>query len=86
MRVPEGVLHWLLEPTNPPVRYLTLVDLLDRPEANPEVRSTRARLMEYSVTREILTHSRALAPLGPAASSASAVVLVLDTPSRHLLL
>lgn len=56
MRVPKDVLHWLLEPTNPPVRYLVLTDLLGEPPTAPEVRATRARLTEYSVTREILNH------------------------------
>ena len=60
MRVAEDVLHWLLEPTNPPVRYLTMTDLLGRPETDAEVRSTRARLMEYDVTRAILGHPGSL--------------------------
>ncbi len=60
MKPSEDVLRWLLEPTNPPVRYLTLTDLLGRPETDPEVRSTRARLMEYDVTRAIVDHADAL--------------------------
>ncbi len=60
MRVAEDVLRWLLEPANPPVRYLTLTDLLGRPEADPEVRSTRAQLHEYPLTQAILGHPGAL--------------------------
>jgi len=60
MREPKDVLQWLLEPTNPPVRYLTLTDLLDRPATAPEVRTTQARLMEYSVTCEMLSHPGSL--------------------------
>ncbi len=60
MSVPKDVLQWLLEPANPPVRYLTLTDLLDKPATAPEVRTIRARLMEYSVTSEMLSHPDAL--------------------------
>lgn len=60
MRVAEDVLRWLLEPTNPPVRYLALTDLLGRQETDAEVRSAHARLMEYDVTRAILDHPGSL--------------------------
>jgi hypothetical protein len=60
MSAPRDVLRWLLEPGNPPVRYLSLTDLLGRPATDPEVRKTRGRLMEYSVTREILDHPNTL--------------------------
>lgn len=56
----KDVLHWLPETANPPVRYLTLIDLLGRTETDPETLSARARLVEYSVTREILDHPDAL--------------------------
>jgi hypothetical protein len=35
---------WLLEPENPSVRYWTLIDLLDRPPHDPEVRQARAAI------------------------------------------
>jgi hypothetical protein len=38
------VVEWLLEEDQPAVRYRTLVDLLDRKETDPEVRSTRSRI------------------------------------------
>ena len=60
MKIADDVLDWLLEATNPPVRYLTLTRLLDRPETDPEVRVTRDRLMEYPVTQAILHHPRSL--------------------------
>jgi hypothetical protein len=63
MIAPEQVLNWLLEPENPPVRYLTLIHLLGKAETDSEVRSTQARLMDYSVTQAILSHPEAL-PLG----------------------
>jgi len=37
-------LSWLLEPENAPVRYWTLVDLLDRPTNDPEVRAAFAAI------------------------------------------
>ncbi len=60
MRTSKGVLHWLLEPTNPPVRYLTLANLLGKPATAPEVRTARGRLTEYSVTHAIFNHPGSL--------------------------
>lgn len=60
MRIAEDVLRRLLEPTNPSVRYLTLIDLLGRPETDPEVISTRARLHEHPLTQAILDHPGSL--------------------------
>lgn len=53
MKINEQVKHWLLEEDNPPVRYLTLKHLLDKPE---EAEEAKASLMEYRVTRGILRH------------------------------
>ena len=39
-----GVLRWLLEKDQPAVRYHTLVNLLDRTEADPEVREARGKI------------------------------------------
>ena len=38
------VLSWLLEENQPSVRYRALVDLLDRKETDPEVRSARSKI------------------------------------------
>ena len=38
------VVDWLLEESQPAVRHRVLVDLLDRPAADPEVRSARATI------------------------------------------
>ncbi len=57
MGIPADVLDWLLQPDNPPVRYLTLTNLARKPPESPEVRKARARLMDYSVTQEILRHA-----------------------------
>jgi len=52
----DETIDWLLGEGNPPVRYLTLVHLLERDPESPEVRDANSRLMEYEVTREILAH------------------------------
>jgi len=54
MRIPGQVIEWLLEKDNPPVRYLTLTNLLHKSTAAREVREARSHLMEYEVTRKIL--------------------------------
>ena len=59
------VLHWLLGNDNPPVRLLTLTRLLHRPDTDPEAQEARSRLMGYSVTREILSHSAEIWAVGP---------------------
>ena len=61
----DAVLSWLLQEDNPPVRLLTLTKLLQRPEEDAEVMEARSRLMEYSVTQEILAHSDEVWASGP---------------------
>jgi hypothetical protein len=57
MTVSSKVIDWLLAEDNPPVRYLTLTRLLGRSPASAEVRGTKARLMDYPPTRQILKHA-----------------------------
>ncbi|MBN1425993.1 terpene cyclase/mutase family protein [Candidatus Fermentibacteria bacterium] len=45
---------WLLEEDNPSVRYLTLVDILGRPETVPEVKQARAAIMRTGVAPRVL--------------------------------
>jgi len=52
--IPDAVLEWLLEPDNPPVRYLTLTRLLGRAPSDPEVEEARCRLNQYGPTQSIL--------------------------------
>ncbi len=54
--VSRETLDWLLSEENPPVRYLTLTRLLDRPERSPEARAVRKRLGDYAPTRRILAN------------------------------
>jgi hypothetical protein len=48
------VLNWLLEPSQPAVRYRTLTELLGRPPDDPDVRETRGRALERGFAAEIL--------------------------------
>jgi hypothetical protein len=45
---------WLLELENPAVRYGTLVDILDRPIDDPQVRAARAAIAGYPPVAELL--------------------------------
>jgi len=53
--IPDSTLQWLLEPDNPPVRYLTLTELLDRCASDREVEETKISLGQYEPTRTILS-------------------------------
>jgi len=44
---------WLLERTNPSVRYWTLTDVLDRPDDNPEVLDAKADIARQPTVTEI---------------------------------
>jgi hypothetical protein len=46
--------EWLLEEDNPSVRYLTLVDLLEKPIGDPEVIQARADIMAKGIVPRIL--------------------------------
>lgn len=50
------LLPWLLQEDNPPVRFFTLRDLLDRPMSDPDVEQARAAIMEHHPVRSILAH------------------------------
>ncbi len=54
MALQAEVVDWLLEEDNPPVRYLTLTELLGKSGRSPEVRRAKNQLMDYEVTRGIL--------------------------------
>lgn len=56
MKIQDPVLNWLLEENNPPVRYLTLTHLLNKPESNSDVQQCQVHLMQYDVTQGILEH------------------------------
>jgi len=50
----QEILAWLLEESNPSVRYLTLINLLARKEDEPQVRQARDAIMRTGVVPEIL--------------------------------
>ncbi len=54
----QGVLDWLLEPSQPAVSYRTLVDLLDRPVNDPEVREAYSNIPKRGWAREILSQQK----------------------------
>ncbi len=49
---------WLLENTNPSVRYFTLHNLLDKPQDDPEVVLTREQIMHMPPVRRILNSQK----------------------------
>jgi len=51
----DPVLSWLLEPSQPSIRFLTLTQLLGRRTSDPEVRSARAEIPRDPWVREILS-------------------------------
>jgi hypothetical protein len=46
---------WLAEPDNPSVRYWTLIDLIDRPPDDPEVREARTSLARQPLVQDLLS-------------------------------
>jgi hypothetical protein len=54
--VPESrPLHWLLNSDEPWTRYRTLVDLVDRPESDPDVATARAAMLAHPQVRGLIT-------------------------------
>lgn len=51
---PDPVLGWLLEESQPSVRYFALTDLLDRRDTDPEVRTAHARIPRTGWANDIL--------------------------------
>ena len=50
----DDPIPWLLEPENPSVRCWTLLDILDRPADDPEVRAARAAIPTFPPVAELL--------------------------------
>jgi hypothetical protein len=50
-------MQWLLESDEPWTRYRTLVDLLDRPEDDPEVQAARADMLAHPQVQELITQA-----------------------------
>jgi hypothetical protein len=52
--ISDGILAWLLEPSDPSIRYLTLVELLGRSKRDGEVCEARRAIMEAGPVPKIL--------------------------------
>lgn len=55
MIIEKETLEWLCEEDNPPVRYLTLKNLLNKPDTM--LTKEKAQLNEYSIIKKILKHN-----------------------------
>jgi len=51
-------MDWLLEEDNPSVRYFTLIDILDKPESDTDVRKTKSEIMTNGVVPKILAKQK----------------------------
>ena len=51
------LIHWLLESNEPWTHYRTLLDLLDRPEDDPEVRAARAEMLAHPQVQALITEA-----------------------------
>ncbi len=49
---------WLLEENNPSVRYLTLVNILDRKKTSPDVKRAKADIMRTGIVPKILSRQK----------------------------
>jgi hypothetical protein len=54
----SGVLEWLLEESQPSVRYLALTALLERPKKDPDVREAEKMLAKQGWVADILSKQR----------------------------
>lgn len=52
--VKESTINWLLEETNPSVRYFAMRDILDKKEDDPEVHTAKRLIPESRIVKEIL--------------------------------
>jgi hypothetical protein len=52
----SDIIPWLLEPSDPSVRYWTLTRLLNRADGDAEVAEARQAIMEHGPAVEILSH------------------------------
>jgi hypothetical protein len=55
----KDLMQWLLECDEPWTRYRTLVDLLDRPEGDPEVQAARAGMLAHPQVQALIAEAAA---------------------------
>jgi len=51
-------IDWLLEETDPSVRYFTLSDILERSESDPEISKTKGEIMKTGIVPKILSKQK----------------------------
>ncbi|MBY9002002.1 MAG: hypothetical protein KGD64_13875 [Candidatus Heimdallarchaeota archaeon] len=56
--VKQEVIDWLLEDNNPPICYLTQIDLLDSEVKDPKIDDVRRKINSYQPTKEILENQK----------------------------
>jgi hypothetical protein len=61
MSIPEDVLEWLLEPSNPSIRYRTLVELQDYPGSHSEVQQAYTEILNWKPVQHV---KKAMQPEG----------------------
>lgn len=54
----SDILSWLLEPENPSVQYITLVDVLNTPKSDPEVKKTQKNIMKTGIVPILLAKQK----------------------------
>ncbi|MEE4193993.1 MAG: hypothetical protein V2J07_02230 [Anaerolineae bacterium] len=54
MNIPAHVIEWLLEPSNPSIRYRSLTELLDRSKDDPDVIAAREQIPGWKIVKKIL--------------------------------
>lgn len=52
------LIAWLLESDNPSVKYFTLIDILEKPRKDTDVRKAKKQIMETGVVSKILTKQK----------------------------
>lgn len=52
-KIPDNVISWLLEPSNPSIRYRTMVELQDLPRDSDTVQKAQSAIKTYSVVQTI---------------------------------
>lgn len=55
MNIPTNITDWLLEPTNPSIRYRTLTELLGHNEDDPDVIEVKKQIPDFRVVKKILS-------------------------------
>ena len=53
----NGLIHWVLESDEPWTRYRALLDLLGRPEDDPEVQSARAEMLAHPQVQGLIAEA-----------------------------